>query len=129
MYELKVQSHFDSAHFLRGYPGKCASEHGHRWVYEVVIEGDKLDKLGMLVDFVLVKVILKNQVESLLDHVKLNDLEAFQDKNPTAENIAEFIYGVIKKSTKDHLYGNTRLTSVTVWETPECGITYKERSK
>ena len=31
MYYLKTESSFDSAHFLKGYNGKCRNLHGHRW--------------------------------------------------------------------------------------------------
>ncbi len=35
MYTLKVKSHFDAAHRIRDYKGKCSRTHGHRWDVEV----------------------------------------------------------------------------------------------
>ena len=55
MYYLKTESSFDSAHFLKGYAGKCRNLHGHRWRVVVEIAADQLkdegQTRGMLVDF------------------------------------------------------------------------------
>lgn len=42
MYYLKTESSFDSAHFLKGYDGKCRNLHGHRWRVVVEIAADQL---------------------------------------------------------------------------------------
>ena len=124
MYTLRTKRHFDAGHFLRDYDGKCANKHGHRWDFEVVIEGDELDKLGMLVDFTIVKGAMK-KVEDMFDHTFLNDLPAFIIQNPTAENIARVIYKYIASYFKlVELPG--RLKEVTVWEAPESCVTYSE---
>ena len=38
MYVVTVQAHYDSAHFLRKYRGKCEKLHGHRYVVEVALD-------------------------------------------------------------------------------------------
>ena len=58
MFRIQVKDHFDSAHQLRGYEGKCSRVHGHRWDVEVCIEGTQLDHLNMLIDFTIVKKIM-----------------------------------------------------------------------
>lgn len=116
MFRLQVKGHFDSGHYLRGYRGKCAQPHGHRWEYEVVVQGDKLDELGMLVDFSAIKAIMK-KVEDILDHRMLNDVPPFDVVNPTAENLAQFIYDFMDKHHLDP-------ARVTVWESPECCVKY-----
>ena len=40
-----------SAHNLRDYKGRCENLHGHNWTVRLVVEGEALDKTGMLVDF------------------------------------------------------------------------------
>ena len=42
MYGLKVEEHFDGAHFLTDYHGTCENLHGHRWRVVVSIETKKL---------------------------------------------------------------------------------------
>ena len=46
MYYLKTESSFDSAHFLKGYDGKCRNLHGHRWRVVVEIAADQLKDEG-----------------------------------------------------------------------------------
>ena len=55
MYSIKVEANFSSAHNLRGYKGKCEELHGHNWKVEVAVAKNKLDKLGMVADFRLIK--------------------------------------------------------------------------
>jgi 6-pyruvoyltetrahydropterin/6-carboxytetrahydropterin synthase len=120
MYYLKVEGHFDAAHRLVGYQGKCANMHGHRWKYSVVVKKDQLDRLGMVMDFLEVKNGL-NPIVGLLDHTVLNDSALLKGNNPTAENLASAIYNQLKK---DRILGSL-LESVTIWESPECSCTYK----
>jgi len=113
MYAVKVQSHFSSAHNLRGYRGRCEKLHGHNWRVEVEIRSDKLNNIGMVCDFKEIKKKLHKILKDL-DHVYLNKLPYFKKHNPTSEKIAEFIYYRLKKSipSKDLILGK-----VSVWET------------
>lgn len=117
MFRLQVKSHFDAGHYLRGYPGKCSRSHGHSFAYELVIEGNKLDNLGMLVDFAEVKRVMKQEIEEVLDHQLINELEDFKNENPTAENLAEWIFWRTKKCFPG-------LCRVTVWESSDCCVKY-----
>jgi len=118
MYCLRVRRSFAAAHYLENYEGKCANQHGHTWVVEVVLSGEKLDpKSGMLADFALVK----QRLDALLpDHANLNDRYDF---NPTAENLAEYFY------KNFHIPSNTTLESVTVWESIDCAAVYSPVEK
>lgn len=124
MYTLKVEGAFEAAHHIDNYPGKCARLHGHNWVVEAVVIGEKLDSLGMLVDFKTVKAALKNVLERF-DHRYLNKLAPFKDGvNPTAENLARIIYGELAKD--DCFKANAKLAAVTVFESPKSSVTYTE---
>jgi len=113
MYEVKVISEFCGAHNLRHYKGKCEDLHGHNWKVEVSVAGDKLDELGMIVDFRELKVELKKVLE-ILDHKLLNDLDFFKKINPTSENIAKYIYDKL----------GLKPAKITVWETETSAATY-----
>ncbi|QGG49336.1 6-carboxytetrahydropterin synthase QueD [Heliorestis convoluta] len=123
MYELIVQSHFDAAHYLRDYPGKCAQVHGHSWDVEVVLQGEQLDNLGMLVDFGIVKAEL-NRICDQLDHKMINEHSYFQEHNPTAENLARFFHEQLTEWVKTR-YSHIIVASVEVWESPRASIRYK----
>lgn len=132
MYELSVEGHFDSAHFLRGYldpetqkPGKCASLHGHRFDYVIKISGKTLDSVGLLVDFKTVKAWMK-KVEDKFDHTCLNDNWPFkQDMNPTAENLSEFIYKEFTYLVSNYSKNELNLVEVVIYESPGAGCTYR----
>ena len=51
MYELGVKRKFSAAHQLRGYQGKCEAIHGHTYQVEVCVQVEKLDELGLAMDF------------------------------------------------------------------------------
>ena len=120
MYRLRVESHFDAAHRLVGYKGKCSRVHGHRWKVEVFVSGDKLDNMGILVDFEVLKQRLEKMVEKL-DHSFLNDSKEIG--NPTSENISRYIF----KSLKG-LPNSVKLEKVRVWESPDSWCEYFEES-
>ena len=124
MYQLCVKEHFDAAHFLEGYVGKCHELHGHRWEVEVVLTGPKLDKINMLIDFKVVKACLAEIFDKYLDHHCLN--ETLQPvSNPTAEFLAKWIYHQFFYQL-EMTHKNVCLVSVTVWESPECAVVYSE---
>jgi len=127
MFSLSVSSHFDAAHYLRGYLGPCANLHGHSWKYTVTIEGPVLDSQGMLFDFKEIKNVMKEMVESKYDHKCLNDTIDFRNVNPTAENLAETIYETL--STNIAIYHTYfRIVEVSVNESDDCKATYKGKN-
>ena len=123
MYEISAFGHFDAAHFLRGYPGKCANVHGHRWKVEITLQGEKLDGLGILIDFMDVKNMLKEVLE-LFDHKMINEVPPFDNLNPTAENIARYIFERMADKLKDQTGSNVWITKVKVWESDAASATY-----
>ncbi|MEX0842799.1 MAG: 6-carboxytetrahydropterin synthase, partial [Gemmatimonadota bacterium] len=76
MYTVSVQAHYDSAHFLRNYQGKCERLHGHRYVVEVALQTAELNESGIAFDFVDLKRHLRELADEL-DHENLNDLPQF----------------------------------------------------
>ena len=124
MFEIKVSAEFEAAHRIAGYKGKCDRLHGHSWTVEAAVTGTRLDELGMLVDFKLVKGRLRELLETL-DHMFLNDLEPFSvGINPTAENIAKYIYSEMAKA--EFLTEDIKLKHIQVWESPKSSVIYTE---
>ncbi len=122
MFDLTVESQFAAAHQLRGYKGKCEALHGHNWRVQVTVSSEKLDDLGMVLDFHELKAIT-NEVLASLDHSFLNDVFPFTEINPSSENMAKWIYESIRKKI---LKKNCTISSVTVWENETSSATYYE---
>ena len=127
LFELTVRAEFEAAHRIDGYNGKCQRLHGHNWSVEAVVEGRELDELGMLIDFKILKAEL-NKVLEELDHRYLNDLPIFSQKNsskknPTAENIAQYIFETLSTS---NIFADTaaQVKAIRVYESPRSCVTY-----
>ena len=123
MFEVAVEQTFAAGHALRNYKGKCENVHGHNFRVQVVIEGDRLDDTGLLVDFIDVKDAMRSII-GRLDHVFLNDIAPFDVKNPSAENIAEYFYQELARGLKSSV--PVRVREVKVWETDIQSATYRE---
>ncbi len=122
MYEILIKGDFSSAHNLIGYKGKCEELHGHSWKVEARFQKDSLNNIGISVDFTLLKAKLKTVLKKG-DHGHLNKLDIFKKQNPSAENIAGFIYAKLKSSIKEK---GLILKSVSVWESDTSCATYYE---
>ncbi len=120
MYEIRVEQHFDAAHFLRGYQGRCEALHGHRFNVVVSIKATELDDIGLGYDFTLLKKHLVDVV-TRFDHVCLNDVPPFDRINPSSENIATTVYNELKPRLTE---APVALSSIEVWESPESAVTY-----
>ena len=100
---------FEAAHRLpHAPPGhKCRRLHGHSFRVELVCEGEADVETGWLIDFADIKNVFGPTLDQL-DHRYLNEIEGLE--NPTAENIARWIWSRVKP----HL---PLLIQVTVAET------------
>ena len=122
MYELMIESYFSAAHQLRGYRGKCENLHGHNWRVQVVVSEERLNDIGLVIDFDELKRIL-NEVLLTLDHAVLNEVFPFTEINPSSENIAKWLYDSIKKKITEK---KINVSSVSVWESEKASATYFE---
>jgi 6-pyruvoyltetrahydropterin/6-carboxytetrahydropterin synthase len=117
MFELRVEHGFPAGHALRGHPGKCAHAHGHNYRVQVAVEGPRLNDIGLLMDFSDLKRALRAVCERL-DHEFLNDLAPFQTVNPSAENLARYIFEEVGLLLAEQLRAaGVRLTEAVVQET------------
>lgn len=123
MFELKVTKHFAAAHNLREFYGKCENLHGHNWFVEARVRAKELDRIGLVMDFGVIKGHL-NAVLDLIDHQYLNELPAFQTDNPSSENIARFIFDHLAPHIHEDSAGRVWLHSVSAWESDNASATY-----
>ncbi len=115
MYTICVQAHYDSAHFLRNYHGKCERLHGHRYVVEAAVQVAELDESGIAFDFVDLKRELRALADRL-DHELINELPPFTDWEPSAENQARYFFEELEARLPAPIAAGLAYTRV--WETP-----------
>ena len=118
MFELKAQLNFSAAHHLLNYDGACENQHGHNWLVEAYVKGEKLDKSNILVDYKVIKKVLK-EVTDYLDHQDINELPEFKDVSPSSEILAQYIYKKMKEQIP-------QTSKISVWETPTSCASYFE---
>src|SRR5258706_12682662 len=111
---------FSAAHQLRAYDKSMEPLHGHNWRVEVTVRAEKLDAIGVVMDF--------PELERLVDAIiadyhnrHLNEVPAFSNANPSAENVA-FVIGTTLKLPKSLF-----LERVDVFETATNKATYYPR--
>ncbi|MFW6326758.1 MAG: 6-carboxytetrahydropterin synthase QueD [Bacteroidota bacterium] len=107
---------FDSAHRLPDYKGPCHNVHGHTYKLQVGLRGEVDYTTGMVIDFAIIKKIIKSEVVDKLDHVMLNDVTDvdFPHYMPTAELMVLWIRDRLMVALSAHV----KVTEVRLWETP-----------
>lgn len=141
MATLRKTFELDAGHRLSKHDFKCQNLHGHRYQFEVEVEGERHPETGMIVDF----ANLKSPVMDTFDHnFLLNEddpilearsvLEANQEKSlylmdgePTVENIAEEALQIIEDALTDDEQQRVQQLRLTVYETPTSSV-IKKRS-
>jgi len=127
---------FDSAHRLINHESKCRMLHGHRYVVEASFCAKKLDDVGRVIDFGVIRELLGSWIDEYFDH---NTILSIADKklgeeiskstqqkiyylpnNPTAENIAKHLLEEIcPKIFSDF---DAECVAIKLYETPNCFV-------
>ena len=123
MYEVSVDETFAAAHNLRNYKGKCENLPGHNYKVRITLAGTELDSTGLLYDFSQLKQAIQGVIRSL-DHIYLNEFPPFDVLNPSAENIARYLYEQTARQLPKAANG-AAITSITVWESDVTAATYR----
>jgi 6-pyruvoyltetrahydropterin/6-carboxytetrahydropterin synthase len=131
MFRVTKEIWFCYGHRLLNYNGKCAHLHGHNGKAVITVETPKLDELGMVIDFSIMKKVLGRFIDDTLDHTMILHeadpvvplLKAAGERfylmnvNPTAENLAKLIYD--RAAAEGY-----PVVEVTLWETENSFATY-----
>ncbi len=120
-FDVTTTRSFSAAHQLRLYDGALEPLHGHNWKLRVTVTAERLDAIGVVMDFHELERIVDRVVGSMHNR-HLNELEAFASLNPSAENVALV---VARSLPADALPAGVRLARVEVWETPENSAVYR----
>lgn len=124
MFELSVETHFSAAHSIRGHPGRCSQLHGHNYRVVVTVTAERLNDQGMVIDFADLKAICQRAIDPL-DHTVLNELVPFEAVNPTAEELARHIFGLIAGELSTMSEARVKLDRVSVYESERSYASYR----
>ena len=116
MYKISKEFSFSASHQLEGLPQNhpCSKIHGHNYIVKVFLKSETLNETGFVRDYRELDSV-KRYIDETLDHQHLNDVLTF---NPTAENIAKFLYDTFKKDIPE-------VYAVEVSETPKTSAIYE----
>ena len=118
-YRIKVVREFAAAHQIRNYPGNCERLHGHNWRVEATASAEKLNDIGISLDFRQLRSYLDKIIDEL-DHQNLNSLVPFDQVNPSTENLAKFIF----ERLSSQLPTSAMLEEIWIWESSRCAAGY-----
>ena len=130
---------WDMGHRVLNHRSICKGLHGHRYKAEICVEGKLIEKSGaseegMVIDFADIKKTAQKLIQTELDHAFMvwdkdeELLEFFKHSKghkpvivpftPTAENVAAYIFHILKDKFSDVYKTGLHLQSIKLWETP-----------
>ena len=119
MYSINVETHFWASHRLRLADGSNEPSHGHNWAVTAQVSAKRLDSMGLAIDFGRIRVML-DRIIAELDNESLEKLDYFRQNNPSAENVAKYVFDKLEPQ----LPKNLKLDFVQVAEQLGCAAKY-----
>lgn len=113
MYTIFKDFSFSAAHAIRGHTRGCQNLHGHNYRVRVHLQAERLDALGMVLDFADLKAIME-EVVGPFDHRVINDISPFDERNTTAELLSSYVFEEVASRLPDA--DRVRVSRVEVWE-------------
>lgn len=120
MFTIFKDFSFSAAHAIRGHTRGCQNLHGHNYRVRVHLRAERLDELGMVLDFADLKAMMR-EIVGPFDHRVINDIPPFDERNTTAELLSQHIYEEVERRLAEQ--DRVRVARVEVWETEtSCAI-------
>jgi len=119
MFTVSVETHFWASHRLALPDGSKEPLHQHNWAVTANISSDKLNSMGLVVDFCQLKAMLDN-IAAEFDNIPLERIDYFQRNNSSAENIAKYIYEQLRAK----LPRGVKLENIRVVEEAGCSAKF-----
>jgi 6-pyruvoyltetrahydropterin/6-carboxytetrahydropterin synthase len=119
LFTISVETHFWASHRLTLPNGSKEPVHRHNWAVRAYVSSDRLNDTDVVMDFRRLKELVDNIVADF-DNLQLEQLDYFQQNNPSAENVARYIYDRLEPK----LPNCVELKAVRVTEQPGCSATF-----
>jgi 6-pyruvoyltetrahydropterin/6-carboxytetrahydropterin synthase len=121
MFTISVERHFRASHQLTLPDGSKEAVHSHDWVVTASLSSEKLNNMGIVMDFHTLQAMIDKTVAGF-DNTALESISYFQQNNPSAENVAKYIYDKLRTELPE----GVKLRNIRVVEEPGCSAKYRE---
>lgn len=119
MFTISVETQFRASHQLTLLNGSKEPIHAHNWSLTADVSSDKLNSMGVVMDFSRLKAIIDKTVAEF-DNKALNEVSYFQQNNPSAENVAKYIY----EKLQGRLPKGVQLRNIRIFEEQGCSAKF-----
>jgi len=121
MFTISVETHFQASHQLTLPDGSKEPVHNHDWVVTASLSSERLNNMGVVMDFQTLREMVDKTVAGF-DNTALESISYFQQNNPSAENVAKYIYDKLRIELPE----GVKLRNIRVVEEPGCSAKYRE---
>jgi len=121
MFTISVETSFWASHQLVLPEGSKEPVHHHNWLVSAVISSDKLNSMAVVMDFKELKAMVDDIVAEF-DNMALNEISYFRQNNPSAENVAKYIYEKLRAKLPE----GVKLQNIRIVEEPGCAANFSE---
>ena len=121
MFTISAERHFQASHQLIMPDGSKEPVHSHDWVVTANLNSEKLNNMGVVMDFRALQAMIDKTVAAF-DNTALESISYFQQNNPSAENVAKYIYEKLRIELPD----GVKLLNIRVVEEPGCSAKFHE---
>lgn len=119
MFTVSVETSFRAPHQLTLPNGSKEPAHRHDWSVTVDVSSDRLNNMGFVMDFRRLRAAVDNIVAEF-DDISLDKIDYFQRNNPSAENVAKYIYEKLEYKLPEGI----KLRSIRVVEERGCSAKF-----
>ena len=121
MFSISVERHFQASHQLTLADGSKEPVHSHNWVIIANLSSEKLNNMGIVMDFRTLKAMI-DKIVAEFNNKALESIGYFQQNNPSAENVAKYIYEKLLIELPEGI----KLQNVRIVEEPGCSAIFQE---
>lgn len=121
MFTVSVEKRFRASHQLLRADGSKEPAHWHDWGVVAEVCRENLDSTGVVMDFGQLKSALGSIVDEL-DNTPLESIDYFGRNNPSAENVAKYLYEQLGMK----LPSGVGLEVIRVSEAPGCSVKFSK---
>ena len=118
---IRVETRFHASHGLKLPNGSKEPSHDHDWRVTAEVGSQKLDTMGIVISFQKLRAMM-NETVSDFDNASLDSISYFKQNNPSAENVAKYIFEKLRAKLPD----GVNLRGVRVVEEPGCSAEFRQ---